>query len=56
MNELEYPLEAQKWVKPYFSIMAKGDKQRTFQEFAKLSKDCSSCYIIIAADTYGTYG
>jgi hypothetical protein len=53
MNKLEYPLEAQKWVQPYFSIMAKGDKQRIFQEFAKLDEDCSSCHIIITTDTYG---
>jgi superfamily II DNA helicase RecQ len=27
MNELGYPPEAQKWVQPYFSIMAKVDKR-----------------------------
>jgi helicase-like protein len=53
MNELGYPPEAEKWVQPYFSIMAKGDKQRISQEFAKLDEDCSSCRIIIATDAYG---
>src|SRR4029077_17535297 len=53
MNELEYPPEAQKWVQPYFSIMAKDDKRRISQEFAKLDEDCSSCRIIIATDAYG---
>jgi Helicase conserved C-terminal domain len=53
MNELEYPPEAQKWVQPYFSIMAKDDKRRISQEFAKLDEDCSSCRNIIATDAYG---
>jgi superfamily II DNA helicase RecQ len=53
MNELGYPPDAEKWVQPYFSIMAKSDKQRISQEFAKLDEDCLSCRIIIATDAYG---
>ena len=53
MNELGYPPEAEKWVQPYFAIMAKSDKQRISREFAKLDEDCSSCRIIIATDAYG---